>query len=436
MDKTLDLIAQLHKLVLGIALALCVVGLSIHRPTSTYDHAENEINSLQDGIAAVTDQVNDIFQRIYSKSELKSAALAWLNRRGVTQKDLRIVVVPSGNLQIPDAKVDPLVTLDSQVKWANRVFRDGNNPFYLCSVPGAQVSSALDKLFRSARPPEFKQLIVFLRRTDPEVNATVHCTLQLDYTLQVGALSGTRSVLLEVPALAVAVDEVAPPGPDWRDMDLAHTLKDHDLGDNEDSPSIVLPVVERFWADIGNRPPGAALAWLQNLEQEDLEKSKEKIDILGESLSGSLTIIFGCLIELCFMVYLATLVRNVALRLPGHSAEVAESQFFGIMSSIPARAVIYITLLFPLAVAAYTLFRVFPPFAAEWPGAAWQVGRPSRSFLFALFAAVDFALIWEVHGIVRAVRCQPSSPDNTLPEPPPAKSEDRVAPAEQSVIQA
>ncbi len=428
MDKTLDMIAQLHKLILGIALALCVVGLSIHRPTSTYDDAENEINSLQDAIGAVTDQVNDIFQRIYGKSELKSATVAWLNMRGVPQKDLRIVVVPSGNLQIPDAEVDPLVTLDSQVKWANRVFRDGNSPFYLCAVQGAQVSRALDKLFDSAPPTEFKQLIVFLRRTDPEVNATVHCTLQLDYTLPVGALRGTRSVLLDVPAIAVAVDEVAPPGPDWRDMELANTLKNHDLGDNEDSPSIVLPVVERFWADIGNRPPGAALAWLQNLEQEDLEKSKEKIDILGESLSGSLTIIFGCLIELCFMVYLATLVRNVALRLPGHFAQVGESQFFGTMSSIPARAVIYITLLFPLAVAAYMLFRVFPPFATEWPGAAWQVGRHSRAFLLALFATVDFALIWEVRGIARAIRSEPSSPDNTLSQLQPAKSEDRVAP--------
>jgi hypothetical protein len=430
MGKTLDMIAQLHKLILGIALALCVVGLSIHRPTSAYDDAEKEINSLQQGITPVTDQVNDIFQRIYSKSELKSAALAWLNRRGVSQKDLRIVVVPSGNLQIPDAKVDPLVTLDSQVKWANRVFRDGNNPFYLCSVQGAQVSNALDKLFGSAPPPEFKRLIVFLRRTDPEVNATVHCTLQLDYAVQVGALQGTRSVLLDVPAMAVAVDEVAPPGPDWRDMDLANTLKDHDLGDNEDSPSVVLPVVERFWTDIGNRPPGAALAWLQNLKEEDLEKSKEKIDILGESLSGSLTIIFGCLIELCFMVYLATLVRNVALQLPGHSAEVAESQFFGIMSSIPARAATYITLLFPLAVAAYMLLRVFPPFATEWPGAAWQVGRLSRSFLLALFAAVDFALIWEVHGIVRAIRSEPSTPANTLSQLQPSKSEDLVAPGE------
>jgi hypothetical protein len=428
--KTLDMIAQLHKLILGIALALCVVGLSIHRPTSTYDDAEKEIDSLQGGIEAVTDQVNDIFQRIYDKSELKSATLAWLHRRGASQKDLRIVVVPSGDLQIPDADVDSLVTLDSQVKWANRVFRDGNNPFYLCSVQAAQVSSALDKLFGSVPPPEFKRLIVFLRRTDPAVNATVHCTLQLDYTVRVGALPGTRSVLLDVPAIAVAVDEVAPPGPDWKDMELANTLKDHDLGDNEDSQSIVLPVVERFWADIGNRPPGAALAWLQNLEEEDLEKSKEKIDILGESLSGSLTIIFGCLIELCFMVYLATLVRNVALRLPGHSAEVAESQFFGTMSSLPARTVTYITLFFPLAVAAYMLFRVFPPFAAEWPGAAWQVGRLSRSLLLALFAAVDFALIWEVRGIVRAIRSEPSSPANTLSQSEPARSEDLVAPGE------
>src|SRR3984885_9520036 len=107
MSQTLDMIAQLHKLILGIALALCVVGLSIHRPTSTYDDAESEINSLQQGITPVTDQVNDIFQRIYSKSELKSAALAWLNRRGVSQKDLRIVVVPSGTCRSPMRKSTP-----------------------------------------------------------------------------------------------------------------------------------------------------------------------------------------------------------------------------------------------------------------------------------------------------------------------------------------
>jgi len=50
------MIAQLHRLIRGIALALCVVCLSIQRPASTYDDAEKEIDSLQGGIEAVTGQ--------------------------------------------------------------------------------------------------------------------------------------------------------------------------------------------------------------------------------------------------------------------------------------------------------------------------------------------------------------------------------------------
>jgi hypothetical protein len=49
---------------------------------------------------------------------------------------------------------------------------------------------------------------------------------------------------------------------------------------------------------------------------------------------------------------------------------------------------------------------------------------------------VDFALIWEVYGIVRAIHREPSSPDNTLSQLQPAKSEGRVEPGEQSLLQA
>lgn len=408
MDKTLDMVALVHRLILAVALGLAIVGLSIHRPSGLYDEAETEINSLQTAIAAVTDQVNSVFRKIYAQSELNSSTLAWLGGRRSLQKQLRIEVVPAGNLQVPDAGIDPLVTLDSQVKWADRIYRVDDGPFYLCSVQRPQLFQAYGKLFGSSPPPQFEQITVFLRRAQADVNATVRCDLQLSYSVQSGSLSGTRSVLLDVPTTAVAIDELAPPGPHWVEMDLADTLKENGLGDFEDTASVLLPSVEQFWNEIGNRPPGAALAWLDTLKEEDLEKSKEKVDILGESLSGSLTIMLTCVIELCLIVYLAALLRQIRAQLPGHTAEVAESQFFGLMISTLGQGVVCFTLLFPLAAAAWSLFRIFPPFAPEWPGAPWQVSLTSRSILIALLAAVEAVIFLEIRSILAALRHPPA----------------------------
>jgi hypothetical protein len=43
MDKALDMVALLHRLIVGLALALLVVGVSIHHPNPLYDEAESEL---------------------------------------------------------------------------------------------------------------------------------------------------------------------------------------------------------------------------------------------------------------------------------------------------------------------------------------------------------------------------------------------------------
>ncbi len=438
MDKTLDMLAWLHRLIFGVALALAVVGLSIHRPSGIYAAAEDEISTLQTGISAVSEQVDDVFKRIYAHSELEQSTTDWLALHGAAQKSVPIEVDLTGDLSIPDAEVDPLVTLDSQVKWADRIYLKDDDPFYLCTVQRPQVFSALDRLFASSPPPEIQQITVFLRRDRPGVDASIHCDLELTYSAQVGTSSGTRSVMLDVPSNPMSINELAPPGPGWVDLDLADTLKGSGLGDFEDGMSAHLPVLQQFWNEIGNRPPGAALSYFETMKDQDQEKSKEKIDILGESLSGSLTIVLTCLALLCLLIYLAVLLQQVRTQLPGHSQAVAASQFFGIMSSLAGRVVMCVLLLFPLGVVADSLFRVFPPFASEWPGPSWQVSISSRWLLTSLLAAVTALVLAEIWRILAALRLQPAaqpaaaSPDSPTQPLPPASPERLARPALQN----
>src|ERR1700738_4927662 len=62
MDKTLDMVALVHRLIIGVALALFLVGVTIQPPNSVYDDAEDEIQTLTNGITAISDQVDEAYK--------------------------------------------------------------------------------------------------------------------------------------------------------------------------------------------------------------------------------------------------------------------------------------------------------------------------------------------------------------------------------------
>jgi hypothetical protein len=118
MDKTLDMVVLVHRLSIGVALALFLVGVSIQSPNSVNDDAEDEIQTLTNGITAISDQVDEAYKVIYDKSELKSATRAWLQRHNGTEQNFDIEVVSPADFTVPDSSRDPVVTLDAQLKWA------------------------------------------------------------------------------------------------------------------------------------------------------------------------------------------------------------------------------------------------------------------------------------------------------------------------------
>lgn len=141
--------------------------------------------------------------------------------------------------------------------------------------------------------------------------------------------------------------------------------------------------------------------------EEEKEKSKEKIEILGESLSRSVTVMMASVVEFCLMVYLLAHLVQVRITLPGHERAVSESPFFGITHSGLGRLVMLFTFLIPFAMCLFVLVDVFPSFQAEWSGPQWIVGPASRWGLIAGIGITDALLILEVIRIIAALGHRP-----------------------------
>ena len=402
MDKTLDMVVLVHRLIIGVALALFLVGVTIQPANSVYDDAEDEIQTLTNGITAISDQVDQAYKIIYDKSELKSATHAWLQTHNGREQNFDIEVVSPADFAVPDSSRDPLVTLDAQVKWADRIYRDLDFPFLLCDVDRSQLFHSLDKLLGVSAKPTFTRLSVSVRDSvaDANVNRQFSCKIALEYEVRMGTLIGVRSAILDVPTTVVNITEVKLPGSASLDLNIPDALKGNKLGDWEDTRAVLVPKLWELWNDVGSRSPVAATAFLEQKKEEEAEKSKEKIDILGESLSRSVTIIMASLVEFSLMVYLLAHLIQVRRMLPGHEAAISESPFYGIMCTSFGRLLILFTFLIPVGVCIFVLIGVFPSLKAEWTGPHWVVGWVARWLLVIFLAITDTLLILQVRRTV------------------------------------
>jgi hypothetical protein len=406
-DKTLDTVVLVHRLIIALALALFAVGLSVHRPNSAYDEAEQEIQRLQDGIAAVSNQVKQVYEAIYNKAELKASVLAWLRQHNSMQQNIDIQVVSYGDLAVPDSTQDSLVTLETQVRWADRIYRDLSSPFYLCTVERGQTFQALDKALNGTVTPKIAQMNLYIRgpQTDPGSNSQLRCEIELQYEVEIGTLTGVRATTLDLPSAVVNVTQVEPPGPTWVDLEIAGTLKAKGLGDYEDEPGLAIFGLRELWPDLASRSPDAALAVLRQKKDEEAEKAKEKIEILGASLSGSLTVMLATVVEFGLMVYLLAHLLQIKASFPGHETTVLESPFFGIMRSGLGRLVMLLTLLIiPFGVCVFALGSVFPAPKAEWLTLRWIAAIAFQCGLIVGVGTTGVLLVRQAYGTMATLR--------------------------------
>ena len=398
MDNTLETITLVHRLILAASLALFLVGISTDHPNRIYDDATHEIDSLEEGVEAVSEQVDHAYKAIYDKSELKSAALAWLKRHHAQEQDIYIEVVSPEEFLVPDSRRDPLVTLDAQVKWADRVYRELDYPFFLCQVDGRQLQHALDTLAERWASSRLTQLRVYVHSETAPTSARrlLSCKIEASYEVHDGTTIAIRSAMLELPTTVVNVIQVEPPGPKWFDLSVQDTFKEHGLGDWEDSEALVIPSLWELWSDLGDRSPAAAEAFLDQKKGEEAERLKEKLDILGESLNRSVTIILASLVELCLMIYLLGLLYQIGSMTQEYKAAITESAFYGIMRTRVGWLVTVTSFIIPFAVSFFVLIIAFPAFRPEWPGPRWMVAGSARWSLMILLGITDLLLIIEM----------------------------------------
>ncbi len=396
MDKTLEAVTLIHRLTLAVALGLFVAAVSVHRPSDVYGEAERELQSLEDAIQELADQTDDAYAAIYDESDLKASTLAWLTQRHIPEVSVVIKHVEPDSLATLDAAQNPQVAVDAQVKWADAVYLGTAGQFYDCSAERQDVFRALNNLFgRSNRStPTVLAVDVNISQTRPDSTGGAVCQIDFHYESRIGKILSVQHSRIDGQTPAPQVTPSNAAKRKWIDLDRSGTLKGHGLGDPGDGArSLHIPNLRALWSDIGFRTPAAASAFLVEKRNEEAEKSKMKIDILGQSLRGSLTLMITALVELSLVVYLLAYLLQIRTLLPSHRAAISASPFFGVMVSGLGRAVVLLTILGPFGVCIFVLGHVFPSVRAEWSGPEWIASWPSRWILILAFAVTDALVI-------------------------------------------
>ena len=222
-------------------------------------------------------------------------------------------------------------------------------------------------------------------------------------------MTGLRTASLDVPTMVVNVTAVEPPGPKWVDLEVAHALKDHNLGDFEDSYGLVIPKLRQLWPDLSQLTPDAAEAFLAQKAEDEADKAKEKIDILGESLNAGLTIILATLVEALLMTYLLAHLIQIRRNVAGNEDVISASPFFGVLCSRLGRMVMVGTLfIIPVGVCTFVVVSVFPHLQIDSRAGGWLVESLARWALIAAVGVIGLLQVREIDETLAALARQPA----------------------------
>jgi len=421
MEKTLDTLVLLHRLIMAVTLAIFIVAVSTHPAGLEYEGAKAELQTLEDAIQAAADQEKQAYKDVYEHSDLETSTLAWLKAHGSTQTKIGVEVGSSGDFSVPDANAQPTITLDQQVKWADHVFRQAYDPIFVCFADQKDLFHALDETFRGSAPSEIASITVYVRGPlgGLDHSSQFQCGIELHYKLQMGNMTVERSVALNTPTTTAIISRSESGSPSFEDLDIAGTLKASGLGDYEDSESLVLPALRHFWTDISSRSPADAEAYLSSRRLNEEEKAKERIEILGESLSPGLTIMMAAVVTLSLTVYLLIHLLQIRASMNGNEQMLSSSPFFGVMRASLGRTVMYLSVSFlPSVVCLITLVFAFPGIPQGGSKIDWITGLAARSIVEAAVAGFSIGCLYQMHRILEGI--QTAATASNPPEDDPA----------------
>jgi hypothetical protein len=403
MRETLRTISGVHRLLIIVALAILALSLSIRAPTTIYADATAEIETLQQGIIAASEQVAKAYATIYRSSELMAGIVAW-EETNHPQQPIGIDTIGPSEYDVPDGVNDSTVTLEAQIKWADRIYRDTYMPFFLCDVNKDKVTEGLNKAFSQTTKPSFFHVLVHIFRNAPPRNPDdFYCEIKLTYDEQVGKITGRRVTTLDIPTRVLQVVGAAPSID--LDLEVAETLKGQGLGDFEDLNHLGVFSIRGLWADVANRSPPDARRFLERKEKEEGEREKAKIEILGVSANGKTTIVISTLVELGLMIYMLAKLRIIRVYSYSINTGLYDTPFFGIGRSRLGKCVIIVSLfILPSGISAFALLSRLPILSSDWVGWSWLIWNGLRWTLALAIFATGLCLIREVSKTLALLR--------------------------------
>jgi hypothetical protein len=245
MAETLKTIILLHRVLFIVSLAILAVSLSVRPPITTYAQATAEIENLQEAVAAVSEQVKTAYREIYSRSTLMVAIAEWRRRHGIEEQKIDVHVDNPPEYVVPDAEDNPTVTLGSQIKWADRIYRDIGMPFFLCAVDKTRVIKGLDQMLADNPSTKLQKIRIYIHKEANVAAESQRFSCETESILEESAesFSGNRALNLGIPSHALQVVNTDP----WIDLGVEGTLKEHGLGDFEDLHHLGVFSIRDVW---------------------------------------------------------------------------------------------------------------------------------------------------------------------------------------------
>jgi hypothetical protein len=376
MDKTLESIQLIYRLLLALCLALVLASISTEKSETLYSSAQSELTSLADAVSIANEARSTSSAQIFENSDLRSILLGWMKSRHFSEVKFQYTVVDPTDVAVPDYDLNPKVTVEDQVLWGDRIFDGIESPFYFCHVEPRDLLNSLDAAFGRKSVSRFDEVTLDMKQAkESAANAQpFRCVLRIRFDTEDGKLKGTELVTLEIPARLETIDSIVG-GPGEIDQ-AARILKGHNLGDFEDVHEITVPKIRALWSEIGKRVPPNAEDYLDQKSQDEEEKRKTRIDLLGQSVSAVLSFVGGSVVLLFLLIALLVHIVHAKNISAGNETAIREFPFFGLMRlRVGATLLMSSLALFPLLACSLCLVFFFPPISQQGSWAASRIVR-------------------------------------------------------------
>jgi hypothetical protein len=378
MDKTLDGMQLVHRLIMALTLAMVVLGCSIQPPPQEYKAASDEIDYLGKVLKSMDTFRTVGYQALYKDSELRLSFGAWLASHKSKQKTINIITIDPDGIAEPDPTVDPHITVEQEVVWVDSVFSQLYIPFVTCTAKQQDIFAALDTAFPDYLPT-FESIIVKVRSKEgkPAITGPWTCSLLAKVRHAVGPVSTIEFVDLKLSTQALETNSEV--GPNGIELDAADWLKEQGFGDFEDNIIAPIPSIRGLWSDLRTQDVSDVKAFLDQRSIAESKRSEQKIEILGQPLNGALSTMLLSILTVLTLMYFATLATHARGIAEGNERALTESPLLGLLNHWAGRVVILCTIfVLPLIATTFDLIFVFPRFREQWSGPKWIASSPSR----------------------------------------------------------